>query len=137
MECKFCGAQMPEQGNFCPMCGRDNSQPEESVLESEVQVVPAEEELILEQEETEEFLDAEVKQAKRKAAIVGCFAVLAVLALALFLGIRGNFSGGGQFRENDIFKQDSYTVTDSDADKKDDVVVATLGSAKLTNTIQA
>ena len=124
MECKFCGAQMPEQGNFCPMCGRDNSQPEESVLESEVQVVPAEEELILEQEETEEFLDAEVKQAKRKAAIVGCFAVLAVLALALFLGIRGNFFGGGQFRENDIFKQDSYTVTDSDADKKDDVVVA-------------
>lgn len=134
MECKFCGAQMPEQGNFCPMCGRDNSQPEESVLESEVQVVPAEEELILEQEETEEFLDAEVKQAKRKAAIVGCFAVLAVLALALFLGIRGNFFGGGQFRENDIFKQDSYTVTDSDADKKDDVVVATLGSAKLTNS---
>ena len=155
MKCKFCGEEMPERGNFCPLCGRDNSQEEtpaeETVLveekladEPSVEIVPPETQLP--EESAEQMLAPEVKKMKRTAAISGCVAALAVLALLLFFGIRGTMGQTGEglnvagwfdwelFRKNDIFKQDSYTVSDEKAQKKADTVVATLGDAQLTNS---
>lgn len=154
MNCKFCGEELPEKGNFCPVCGKENAReavlfeeivPEEIPAEeaSSVEVVPPES--AIPQEPVEEILAPEVNKMKRTAAITGCVAALAVLALVLFFGIRGTFAPDGEgwnvgamfdweiFRENDIFKQDSYTVSDAKAQKKADVVVATLGDAELTN----
>ena len=71
MKCKFCGEKLPKRGTFCPMCGKDNAQQD-----------------LLEQEETD-AVAPEVKKMKRFAAISGCVAVLAVLGLVLFFGIRG------------------------------------------------
>lgn len=137
MNCKFCGEPMPERGTFCPVCGRDNAEEvtaQEEMTFEEVQIVEPEEEIPTGEVQAEEFLAPEVKKAKRTAAIVGCFAVLAVLALALFFGIRGEAFSGQMFRENDIFKKETYTLDDSKAQSKADVVVATLGDAKLTNS---
>lgn len=145
MKCKFCGDELPERGNFCPICGKDNSL-EEDTPQPVVEIVMPEEMLFEEQpeEETASVLP-EVKKMKRTAAISGCIAVLAVLGLLLFFGIRGGFSSDGKgrdvsgwfqwevFRENNIFKQESYTVSDSKATRKADQVVATIGDAKLTN----
>ena len=136
MNCKYCGEPMPERGNFCSVCGRDNAEEvtaQEEMTFEEVQIVPPEEEIPAGEVQAEEFLAPEVKKAKRTAAIVGCFAVLAVLALALFFGIRGEAFSGQMFRANDIFKKESYTLADDKAESKADVVVATLGDAKLTN----
>ena len=136
MNCKFCGEPMPERGTFCPVCGRDNAEEvtvQEELAFEEVQIVPSEEEIPEGEAQTEELLGPEVKKAKRTAAIVGCFAVLAVLALVLFFGIRGEAFSGQMFQENDIFKKESYTLADDKADNKANVVVATLGDAKLTN----
>ena len=152
MKCIYCGEELPERGNFCPLCGRENPREEslteevteEVILEdASVEIVPSEMEIP--EEPMEETLAPKVKKMKRNAAISGCIAVLAVLALLLFFGIRGSNGQSGQgldiagwfdweiFRENDLFKQDSYTVSDQKAQQKADVVVATLGDAKLTN----
>lgn len=141
MKCKFCGEEMPDNGRFCPYCGMDNSVEvviDEHVVENTPQPTqPA-------QTPAEETAVPDVKKAKRMAAISGCIAVMAVLALVLFWGIKGFGDSGGSwdvkgwfdweiFRENNVYKQDSYTVSDSKAEKKADVVVATLGEAELTN----
>ena len=136
MNCKFCGEPMPESGTFCPVCGRDNAEEaalREEVILDEIQIVPAEEEIPAPEEQMEEAVMPEVKKAKRTAMMVGCFAVLAVLALALFLGIRGKGFDMQLFRKNDIFKKNSYTLDIDKAEAKTDVVVATLGDAQLTN----
>ena len=151
MKCKFCGEELPERGNFCPMCGKDNALEEtaeeemileESTAEEEavVEIVPAETEL--EEEPVEEMLAPEVKKIKRTAAISGCIAALAVLALVLFFGIRSTTGEGldisGWFdwavpKENNIFAKESYTLSDSQAQSKANKVVATVGDAELTN----
>lgn len=148
MNCKFCGQQLPEGVTSCPACGGDNTlqpetSPDEKVFEEMVEIVPPETQAPDTMEQAEEVLAPEVKKMRRTAAISGCIAVLAVLAAVLFFGIRGTFSADGKgwdlgsitlFRENDIYKKDSYTVSDSKAQKKADAVVATVGGAKLTNS---
>lgn len=148
MNCKFCGQQLPEGVTSCPACGGDNTlqpetSPDEKVFEEMVEIVPPETQAPDTMEQAEEVLAPEVKKMRRTAAISGCIAVLAVLAAVLFFGIRGTFSVDGKgwdlgsitlFRENDIYKKDSYTVSDSKAQKKADAVVATVGGAKLTNS---
>ena len=144
MKCKFCGEEMPDNGKFCPYCGIDNSQEEVVVDDQIVEETTLKEEIPSQLPEEEDQPVANVKKAKRFAAISGCIAVLAVLALVLFWGIKGVGDTGGNwdvkswfdweiFRDNDIYKQDSYTVSDKKAQKKADTVVATLGNAKLTN----
>lgn len=79
----------------------------------------------------------EVKKMKRVAILSGCVALMAILALVLFFGIRGKFPNPADwqlFRDNDVFKKDSYTLSDEKAQKKADTVVATLGTAQLTNS---
>lgn len=135
---------MPDNGKFCPYCGIDNSQ-QEPPAEETAQSAVTEEEIPAQpqQDETVETVP-NVKKKKRLAAISGCIALMAVLALVLFIGFKGVGNIGGNwniagwfdweiFRDNDIYKQDSYTVSDKKAEKKADNVVATLGDAELTN----
>ena len=138
MNCKFCGEQMPPRGTFCPVCGRDNApeatEKEELNPTEPVEIVPPETPAPDVMEQAEEVLAPEVKKVKRTAALAGCIAALAVLALVLFFVIRGDAFGGSLSRENDIFKKDSYTLSDNKAQNKADTVVATIGDAKLTNS---
>ena len=143
MKCKFCNEELPERGSFCPICGR--SQLEEPAQEEQIDLDLAEEELIaqvLEAEPEQEMpmeVPSELKKSKRIAALTGCIAGLAVLALVLFMGIRGGWDVSSWFdwqifRENTIAYKDSYTVNDKKAANKGDVVVATMGDQKLTNS---
>ena len=154
MNCKFCGGLMSEDSTVCPVCGRENTPEAEEIRDGQVfdefdegvEIVPPETPAPDTMEQAEAVLAPEVKKMRRTAAISGCIAVLAVLAAVLFFGIRGTFNADGEgwnvagwfdwevFRKNDIQKKDSYTVDDSKAQNKADAVVATLGSAKLTNS---
>lgn len=105
-------------------------------------IVPAEDTEVADAPAAEENLDKspDVKKMKRFAIFSGCLAVLAVLALVLFIGVQGgvkldvkSWFDWEVFRGNDVFKKDSYTLSDSKAQDKADVVVATMGDAKLTN----
>ena len=33
MKCKYCSEEMPERGNFCPICGGDNSLEPEIIID--------------------------------------------------------------------------------------------------------
>ncbi len=136
MKCKYCQEELPTGVLICPHCGKDNTH-------EEVEVVPPQR---LQPEVAEKQNDSQMKKMKRTAIISGCIAALAVLALLLTVGIRG---GLGQengkkldiaswfdweiFRENDIHKQNSYSVSDKQAANANAQVVATMGNAKLTN----
>lgn len=156
MKCKFCNEELPERGDFCPICGMDQrkmlmedaqmveGEPESIELELTEddlieQALAFEPEAEVAEEETAEVeAPSQVKQAKRVALFTGCIAALAVLALVLFMGIRGGWDVSSWFdwqifRENNISYKDSYTVEDKKVSSKMDTVVATLGDAELTN----
>lgn len=146
MKCKYCEAELAQWGGFCPVCGKKNTEEEETELIPEAALLE-EEELVLDEaapEETElpEEEGAEpspkLKRAKRIAAMSGCVALLAVLATVLFFGIRGGWDVGSLFdwmkpRENNVQYKDSYILEDKKAVKKMDAVVATMGDQELTN----
>lgn len=69
MKCKFCGEEMPDNGKFCPYCGVDNDLDEIPEQSSEPDTAK---------------VDAKLKGWRLTAAISGCVAIMAVLALALF-----------------------------------------------------
>ncbi len=155
MNCKNCGKEMPDEGRFCPYCGTENLSDEtiDEVIDEAVAdgtdeafdelpneaATPRDDtpEQPVRAEPEKRAKSKNLKKAKRVAAISGCIALMAVLALVLFIGFQGIGSVGGRwkntFRDNDIHKQDDYAVSDKKAQKKADVVVATLGEAELTN----
>ena len=159
MKCKFCNEEMPERGNFCPICGGDNSvQAEEILIDPDGLIIESDEEmdeanqLFEEAEETaeEEFEEPAgpspaLKKARLVSAFTGCVAALAILGIVLFAGISGNFSEDGKGwdvsklfswiipRENNVHYKDSYTVSDKKAQSKRENVVATVPGAELTN----
>ena len=90
------------------------------------------------QQQTQIEVSPQIAKAKRLAAFTGCIAALAVLSVVLFFGIKGGWEVSDWFdwqifRENTISYKDSYTVKDKKAEKKQDVVIATLGDKQLTN----
>ena len=155
MKCKFCNEELPERGDFCPICGMDQRKmlvQDAEMIDGQLEAIELEltEDDLIEQAlmcepeaETAEGdmpieVPSPVKKAKRVALFTGCLAALAVLALVLFMGIRGGWDVSSWFdwqifRENTILYKDSYTVDAKKAEKKMDTVVATLGDAELTN----
>lgn len=150
MNCRFCNEELPERGDFCPVCGRNQrvsldetapSQLGELGIDEEELMAQAMEFVSEEPEQAEEKaveVPDQLKKAKRLALFSGCIAALAVLALVLFMGIRGGWELGDLFnwkifRENNISYQDSYTVKDKKALNQRDKVVATMGDKELTN----
>lgn len=146
MKCKHCGAEMAQWGVFCPVCGKTNEEETEAILTAETELLadnadlPEAEQELSEAPEAEEESEtaAKTRKMKRNMAMVGCVALLAVLATVLFFGIRGGWDVSGWFdwlkpRENTIAYKDSYTVDDKKLEKKLDVVVATMDDMELTN----
>ncbi len=143
MECKHCGASLPEENGLCPACGKQQDTEEEIVIALDA-VPEAEEEIIIapdaapEAETAAEDLglsNQNLAKTKRIAAISGCIAGLAVLATVLFFGIRGGWDLASLLkpRENNVQYKESYSVSNEEAMEKADVVVATMPGAELTN----
>ena len=149
MNCRFCNEELPERGDFCPYCGRnqrvhlDDSAPSQlaELGIDEEELAAQAMEFTYEEPEVEkpvEEMPAELKKAKRLALFSGCIAALAVLAMVLFMGIRGGWEvkdlfNWKIFKENNLYCQDSYTVKDKKAYNQRNKVVATMGDKELTN----
>ncbi len=98
------------------------------------------EETALSEEITESDVEApseeEAPAPKKKKTWVVVTAVAALIALAIglaaavFYGVNGGFTP----RENNVLYKDSYTVTDEEAVRAADKVVASIGGEKLTNS---
>lgn len=106
-KCKFCQADLAENGTFCPSCGRNNAEPEaveETVDVTTEEAVPAETEVPAEQTASVEETPVEEAAAKetRKATpgkiamAVAAVVVLAAVLIALIVsGVKGNKAEGG------------------------------------------
>ncbi len=160
MTCKFCLAELEEDAVVCPVCGKalkETAEEAENVTEEAVAEEAAETteetvEAVAEEsaEVTEETAEEATEQTdvaeaaeeqpqaeeKKKikawkivlAAVAGVV-LLAALACAVLYGL-----GIEVFPKNDVYRKDSYTVESAVAEKKSDVVVATVGDQILTNS---
>lgn len=75
---------------------------------------------------------------RRYAVMIGSVATLTLLAVILLMGLRNGWDFSNSFnwlkpRENDVYRKNSYTVSDKKAAKKRDEVIATMGEVTLTN----
>lgn len=113
MFCRYCGKELEDEAQVCSECG----QPVEMLPQQET---PAEQAM------------PEKPKGKGKLIAAICVAVAALAALAVLL----LFAMGviKPPKANDIYKKDSYSVSDEDAVKKADVIVAKLNDEKLTNS---
>lgn len=159
MICKYCNAELEQDTQVCPVCGKELTEeptPATEVLEetqAPAQETPVEEtaeETVVEEiaeepaaEEIEEESQAdgwEMPPVKKKKAspwvivlaISSAVIALGVLAMVLLtaLGVKIDLKP----RPNDITKKDSYVVSQEQMQKKAEVVVATIADKKLTNT---
>lgn len=133
MVCKKCQGILPDDAKFCLHCGASIEEEEQTVVIAEDEA-PQQEDAVTAEETV--ALSGDVKKKKgRIIAMCGCILGLAVLAVVLFFGIKGEFDllKWLKPRENNVSYKDSYYVSDEKADKKGDVVVATMGEQKLTN----
>lgn len=156
MNCKHCNAELDEGVTLCPACGEENTIPEEKLSEEETVVeMPAEET----SEETTKIQEG-VKATPRKIAlaVVAVVVVLAVLIAIVVSGLNKNQTDAEVSTEptgaateatgeteateatipadgnaDDATCKGSYTVADEDAAAAADTVVATMGTAQLTN----
>lgn len=126
MVCKYCNAEIEDTLTVCPVCGKNlqDDAVEETADEVIVEMAEAcDEELV---EETAQKKEVNWKLITKISAAVLSIATLAVLLL-LAMGVEL------LPRPNTIGKKDNYTVSDKKAEKKADVVVATMGGKELTN----
>lgn len=161
MECKICGAAVPEGAERCPECGVSLAQPSldpvrepaaevEAVLAAEPAEAPEAEILTEAGEETPEetaeeaLCEAALEEAaeeeqpqmplrKRLWVRVTAIVLAVVLVLGIAAGVWYNVNGGFLPRENNLYFRDNYTVSDSKAVAAMDKVVATMGDLELTN----
>jgi len=136
MNCKFCNAEIREELEICPVCGKSLTEEEIPAENIAVEIVeeeaPAE---ALAQEITEE---AEVLEqpAKKKVwplvlAIAGAVVALGVLAVVLLTALGVDLKP----KANDIHIKENYTVVDEDGAKTADTVIATVNGKELTNSV--
>jgi len=155
-QCKYCQAELAENGTFCPVCGKNNDEtiPEE-VLNVEETAAPVEE------APAEAVPPVEIKEGKKASPAKIAIAVVAVVVLiALLIGlIAGGMMGKGvddstvpsdevvaapseetvpatvpaDGNPDDETCKGTYTVTDEEVMAAMDTVVATAGDYQLTN----
>lgn len=135
MVCKHCDGILPDDAKFCPHCGRacEEELPQEQIVIAADEMPEAQENV-----SAEEVVEVTGSMKKKKGRIVGmcaCIVGLALLAVVLFFGIKGEVDLFSWLhpRENNISYKDSYSVSDKKAESKGDVVVATVGDVQLTN----
>lgn len=134
MKCRFCGAEWEAEGFFCPKCGKNNAQEpavEETVAEEAVAVeeTAAVEEIAVAEEAVSVEEAPKKKGWKIAVAVISCVVLLAAAAAAIWYWVNDGWTP----RENNVQYKASYTVSDEEAAKAADKVVATFGDAKLTN----
>ena len=133
MVCKKCQGIVPDDAKFCLHCGAACEEDPEVVVAADE--APQLEDTVTTEEVVENFGDVKKKKG-RIIAMCGCIVGLAVLAVVLFFGIKGEFDLFKWLRprENNVSYKDSYYVSDEKAQSKGDVVVAVMGNQQLTNT---
>lgn len=148
MLCKFCNQEVEEGLEICPFCGKDMTEEiapevqEQEPVEAPAEKVPE----VLKQEPAEEPAKKEPeaepvpeqpKEAPKQKrsvlplilSIIAAVAALGALAVVLLIAMGVELKP----RENDIFYRDVYTVEAEKAEKKNSVVIATMGDKELTN----
>ena len=162
-KCKFCQAELADNGTFCPSCGRNNAE-EETVTEETAPVeeisaeeIPAEEtaveEMPVEAPAEASAEEAPVKKATpgKIALAVGAVVVLIAVLIALIVPGRNQEAETAEPADiaveetaapatvpadgnpEDVTCKGTYTVTDEAAALDGDAVVARIGDAELTN----
>ncbi len=162
-KCKFCQAELAENGTFCPNCGRNNAEEEireETVPEVRSEAAPAEETVPAEENASAEESAAaeeaapvlpEEKKSSKTPLIIAAVVVLAALLVALVVGGMNKKPAAEAPAETtvpvetipatvpadgnpeDVTCKGSYTVEDEAAIADKDTVVATIGEKTLTN----
>lgn len=136
MNCKFCNAEIQDELEICPVCGKSLTEEElptenaiEEIIEEETSVEELAQEVVAEAEMPEQ--PAKKKVWPLVLAIVGAVAALGILAVVLLTALGVDLKP----KANDIHIKENYTVTDEDAAKTADTVVATTNGKKLTNKL--
>ena len=161
-KCKFCQAELAENGKFCPVCGKNNAEEELSAEQTAAAVteaveVPAE---TVSEEKTEAV--PEIKEGSKAtpgkiALAVAAVVVLLGVLIALILSGQSSKAKDGTIASeadptatetaeatvaathpadgnpDDVTCKGTYTVTDEEAAANKDVIVATMGDNQLTN----
>ena len=158
-KCKFCQADLAENGKFCPVCGKNNA--EEAAVEETTEVVTEAAGEVKETVETkaEETAVPEIKEGAKAtpgkiALAVAAVVVLLGVLIALILGgqnkadneVPAETAVAGETTEatvpathpadgnpDDVTCKGTYSVSDEEAAANMDVVVATMGDKELTN----
>lgn len=132
MICKYCFAELEDGATVCSVCGKELAEPAEEVAQEETvevtEEIPAEEPPVEEKKKS--------KAWKKVLAVAGVVVLAVVLTGAIlhFMGLGKQVLHGLKFwRPNDIEYKLSYTVKNEVAEKKQNEVIATVGSQTLTN----
>lgn len=145
MKCKFCGAEIGTEDNFCPFCGKENAQPEavETEMTAQPEEVTAEEQVILEEIPVEEAPVVAEKPKKNIAlyiAIVACTLYAAALILTvIFVGktvsklIASDGDTQSTVESTAPIVYDTYNASAEEVLAAANKVVATMGENELTN----
>ncbi len=143
MDCKFCGAPLPDEELICPSCGADNAVQQVTDTPEEPVIADRMEEAADQVSDTpvcaqpaDDVPESCQEQPKKKTspwkivlAVVVSVAVLAALAVGILIGMGVDLKP----RENNAQYKSSYTVDGEAALKKNGDVIATMGDYKLTN----
>lgn len=141
MICKFCSAQIADDCELCPECGKPlNQEPDTQEVTEEAVVAEtadaAEEAVATPVEENAEIPKVNKKLLVRIAHIAAAVLGLGLLAFVLLVALgvldlkRADKDAAGTA---DILYSSNYCVEDEEAAKRANDVVATMGDAKLTN----
>lgn len=147
-QCKYCQAELAENGTFCPVCGKDNSEAE-----------TVEEAVIL--EETAPREEAPAQKGKATPGKIAVAVVAVIVLAALLIGLLAGGMGAGTEQSeptdgtnaaleeteqtappatipadgnpDDETCKGTYTASDEDVIANGATVVATMGEHQLTN----
>lgn len=161
-KCKYCQAELADNGTFCPNCGRNNAEEENSAEAA----APVEETVTAETEKqtAEEAAPAQTPAAESKEgkkatpgkialAVAAVVVLLAALIALIAVGLKDDPAQGGTVaaettaaleetvaatvpadgNPEDVTCKGTYTVSDEEVQANKDTVVATMGEHELTN----
>ena len=158
-KCKFCQAELADNGTFCPSCGKNNAEVESAAEEIVKEETVAEEaaEVVAQEAQQDsapiqEEAPAETKKATPGKIALAIAAVVVLVAALIALIAAGTKNNGTEAAEpttvaeetqiatvptdgnpDDVTCKGTYTVTDDVAIAEKNTVVATMGDVALTN----
>lgn len=147
MKCKFCEAEFEAQDSVCPVCGKDNAEPEtvETVTQKETPVfeeAAVEEEPAALEDETVEAESVAAEKPKKNVwmyvAIAACAALAVLLAFVIWQSVADKLPADKQTtaattESTAPIVYDSYDAPEAEVLAAANKVVATMGEHQLTN----